>query len=121
MPTWAYRHRDITDVHGYTIARHLEIMTSWITALDLKRVTLVCQDWGGPIGLALAVLMPERFDRLIVMNTWLHHPECEYRNAIRTWNRNGHEGALFHRPRPDVALLMVASAGLAGPDVGFHR
>ena len=52
-----------TDVHGYTIARHVEIMTSLITALDLRRVTLVCQDWGGPIGLAQAVSMPERFDR----------------------------------------------------------
>jgi haloalkane dehalogenase len=142
MPTWAYLYRDMipalvaagyrciapdhmgfgrsdkpTDVHWYTIARHVEIMTSLITALDLERVTLVCQDWGGPIGLAQAVLMPERFDRLIVMNTWLHHPEYEYTNAIRTWNRNWHEGGLFHRPRPDVALLMVASAGLAGPDV----
>jgi len=142
MPTWAYLYRDMiptlvaagyrciapdhlgfgrsdkpTDVHWYTIARHVEILTSLIVGLDLKRVTLVCQDWGGPIGLAQAVLMPERFERLIVMNTWLHHPDYEYTPAIRAWNRNWHEGGLFHRPRPDVALIMVLSAGLAGPDV----
>ena len=144
MPTWSYLYRDVipalvsagyrciapdhvgfgrsdkpTDIHWYTIARHVEILTSLITALDLRRVTLVCQDWGGPIGLAQAVMMPDRFDRLIIMNTWLHHPEYEYTDAIRNWNRNWHDGGIFCRERPDIALLLVLSAGLAGPDVIF--
>jgi pimeloyl-ACP methyl ester carboxylesterase len=142
MPTWSYLYREVipvlvsagfrciapdhagfgrsdkpTDIHWYTIARHVEILTSLITALDLQRVTLVCQDWGGPIGLEQAVLMSERFDRLIIMNTWLHHPEYEYTDGIRTWNRHWHEGGLFHRERPDVALVLLLSARLAGPDV----
>jgi hypothetical protein len=33
----------------------------------------VCQDWGGIIGLTLPMAMPERFERLIVMNTALEH------------------------------------------------
>jgi len=144
MPTWAYLYRDIipvlvkagyrciapdhagfgrsdkpTDIYWYTIARHTEILTSLITALDLRDVTLMCQDWGGPTGLAQAVYMPERFTRLCIMNTWLHHPEFEYSEAIRNWNRNWHEGGRFHIERPDVALLLVLSAGLAGPDVVF--
>lgn len=75
MPTWSYLYRDMipllvqagygcitpdhmgfgrsdkpTDIHWYTIARHTEILTSLITKLDLKRIRLVCQDWGGPWG-----------------------------------------------------------------------
>jgi len=144
MPTWSYLYRDVipvlvsagyrciapdhlgfgrsdkpTDIHWYTIARHVEVLTSLITALDLRRITLVCQDWGGPIGLAQAVIMPERFDRLVIMNTWLHHPEYEYSEAIRNWNRQWHEGGRFCRERPDIALLMVLSARLAGPEVIF--
>ncbi len=144
MPTWAYLYRDMipklvaagyrciapdhmgfgrsdkpTDIHWYTIARHTEILTSLITALDLNEITLVCQDWGGPTGLAQAVTMPERFARLIIMNTWLHHPEFEYSPAIRNWFTNWQEGGRFHRPQPDVGLLLVLSAGLAGPDVIF--
>ena len=90
MPTWAFLYRDMipglvaagyrciapdhlgfgrsdkpTDVHWYTIARHTEVLTSLIVALDLDRITLVCQDWGGPTGLAQAAMMPERFDHLV--------------------------------------------------------
>jgi haloalkane dehalogenase len=144
MPTWAYLYRDMipalveagyrciapdhmgfgrsdkpTDIHWYTIARHTEILTTLITALDLKNITLVCQDWGGPTGLAQAATMPERFARLVIMNTWLHHPEYEYSAAIRNWNQNWHEGGRFYREKPDVALLLVLSAGLAGPEVIF--
>ncbi len=144
MPTWAYLYRDMigplvdagfrciapdhlgfgrsdkpTDIHWYTIARHTEILTTLITRLDLRDITLVCQDWGGPIGLAQAAVMPERFSRLVIMNTWLHHPEYEYSDAIRNWNRNWHEGGRFHIRCPDVGLLLVLSAGLAGPEVIF--
>ena len=108
-----------TDIHWYTIARHTEILTTLITSLDLNNITLVCQDWGGPTGLAQAATMPERFERLIIMNTWLHHPEYEYSDAIRNWNQNWHEGGRFALQQPDVGLLLVLSAGLAGPDVIF--
>lgn len=137
MPTWSYLYRDIipplvaagyrcivpdhlgfgrsdkpTDIHWYTIARHTEVMTSLITTLDLDRITLVCQDWGGPIGLAQAATMPERFERLIIMNTWLHHPEYEYSDAIRNWFGNWQEGGLFAREKPDVGLLMALASRL---------
>ncbi|MGK0257546.1 MAG: haloalkane dehalogenase [Candidatus Azotimanducaceae bacterium] len=138
MPTWAYLYRDIipllveqgyrciapdhlgfgrsdkpTDIHWYTIARHTEVLTSLITTLDLKNITLLCQDWGGPTGLAQAAYMPERFDRLTIMNTWLHHPEFEYSEAILNWIKNWHEGGLFQREKVDAALLLVLSTGQA--------
>ena len=137
MPTWSYLYRDVipvlvaagyrciapdhmgfgrsdkpTDIHWYTIARHTEVLTSLIFDLDLTRITLVCQDWGGPTGLAQAAQMPERFDHLVIMNTWLHHPEYEYSQAIIEWNASWHEGGRFHRPTPNLGLMMVMSAGL---------
>ncbi len=104
-----------TDIHWYTIARHTEILTTLITGLDLTDITLVCQDWGGPTGLAQAATMPERFSRLMIMNTWLHRPDYEYSEGIRNWNKNWHEGGLFCREKPDMGLLMVLSAGLIDP------
>jgi haloalkane dehalogenase len=140
MPTWSYLYRHMipllvdagyrciapdhmgfgksdkpTDVHWYTIARHTEILTTLINALDLNDITLVCQDWGGPTGLAQAATMPERFSRLTIMNTWLHHPEYIYSDAIRSWNRNWHEGGMFCREQPNVGILLPLSASLIDP------
>ena len=53
----------------YTIDFHRGSALALIEHLDLRNVTLVCQDWGGLIGLTLPMDMPERFSRLIVMNT----------------------------------------------------
>jgi haloalkane dehalogenase len=105
------------DVHWFTIARHTEVLTSLIVELDLQDITLLCQDWGGPIGLAQAATMPDRFSRLTIMNTWLHHEEFEYSEAIRHWNQNWKDNGLFCREKPDVGILLVLSAGLIGTDV----
>ena len=56
----------------HTYARHVEWMRALaFDVLDLRRVTLVGQDWGGLIGLRLAAEHPERFSRLVVANTGL--------------------------------------------------
>lgn len=55
----------------YTYERHVHWMSDWMTALDLKRITLFCQDWGGLIGLRLVAAFPDRFARVIVANTGL--------------------------------------------------
>lgn len=47
----------------------------FINAQDLRRITLVCQDWGGPIGLRVLSEMPNRFDSVLATNTLL--PTCE--------------------------------------------
>jgi haloalkane dehalogenase len=56
---------------AYTYAMHHDSLTALVKALDLKRITLVCQDWGGLLGLPIATEMPDRFARLVVMNTGL--------------------------------------------------
>ena len=52
----------------YSYARHVAWMRQWIEALDLKRVTLVCQDWGSLIGLRLVAEMPDRFKGVVLSN-----------------------------------------------------
>jgi haloalkane dehalogenase len=75
----------VTDDAWYVIERHCEMLRFAIESLDLRRITLVCQDWGGPIGLRQAVDLPERFERLVIANTWLHHADFEYSPGIRGW------------------------------------
>ena len=56
----------------HTYARHVEWMRALaFDVLDLRRVTLVGQDWGGLIGLRLAAEHPDRFSRIVVANTGL--------------------------------------------------
>jgi haloalkane dehalogenase len=55
----------------YTYERHVQWMSDWLVGLDLKNITLFCQDWGGLIGLRLVAAFPDRFDRLVIANTGL--------------------------------------------------
>lgn len=55
---------------SYLPADHAANLTALIDGLGLKDITLVVQDWGGPIGLSYAVAHPENVSRLIIMNTW---------------------------------------------------
>jgi haloalkane dehalogenase len=52
----------------YSYARHVAWMRQWLEALDLKNITLVCQDWGSLIGLRLLAEMPERFSGVVLSN-----------------------------------------------------
>jgi haloalkane dehalogenase len=53
----------------YTLKSHVENLVTLFEALDLRDVTLVIQDWGGPIGTQLTVRHPERVKRLFLANT----------------------------------------------------
>ncbi len=59
------------DKDDYSYERHVAWMSAWLLALDLKDITLFCQDWGGLIGLRLVAAFPERFARVVVGNTGL--------------------------------------------------
>ncbi|MDQ6743972.1 MAG: haloalkane dehalogenase [Candidatus Dormibacteraeota bacterium] len=60
-----------TDIGWYSYDRHVASVAALIEHLGLEAITLVVQDWGGPIGLRAAVESRERFARLVVMNTGL--------------------------------------------------
>ena len=58
-----------TDVGWYTFDRHCASIVRLVEELDLTRLTVVVQDWGGPIGLRLAVEQQQRVARLVILNT----------------------------------------------------
>ncbi len=58
-------------IEDYTYAGHVDWMNQWLRGLDLNDVTLVCQDWGGLIGLRVLADNPERFAGLVIANTGL--------------------------------------------------
>ena len=58
-----------TQIGWYSYGRHYGSVERFALELDLRRTTVVVQDWGGPIGLRLAVEHPERVDRLVLLNT----------------------------------------------------
>ena len=55
----------------YTYDAHVASVWGLVRALDLSAMTIVVQDWGGPIGLRLAAEHPELVDRLVILNTGL--------------------------------------------------
>jgi haloalkane dehalogenase len=59
------------DIGFYTYDRHVELTSTLLEDLDLRGATLVVHDWGGPIGLRMAVEHPDRVDRLVIMDTGL--------------------------------------------------
>jgi haloalkane dehalogenase len=95
-PTWAYLYRHMvpvltgaghrvicpdfpgfgrsdkpTERGWYSYDRHVEYVSALLDALDLRDVTVVVQDWGGPIGLRWAVEHADRVARLVILNTGL--------------------------------------------------
>jgi haloalkane dehalogenase len=60
-----------TDLAWYSYDQHVAAMASLLTALDLRDATIVVHDWGGPIGLRLAVERPDAFTRLVITDTGL--------------------------------------------------
>ena len=76
----------VTDPDWYTLEAHVGMLRGLIDGLGLDRITLVCQDWGGPIGLLNATDTPERFARLVILNTWLHRTDFPSTDVLRAWN-----------------------------------
>jgi pimeloyl-ACP methyl ester carboxylesterase len=96
-----------------------------VTSLDLRDITLFVQDWGGPTGLAQYVAMPDRFSRLVIMNTWLHHDAYEYSPGVRQWLTQNLEGGLFRENVPSKfgwgSLMAVATQRASAPDTLFRE
>jgi haloalkane dehalogenase len=74
-----------TERGDYTYKMHHDAVLGFIEALDLRDITLVCQDWGGLLGLQIAGQHPERFARLVIMNTALPTGEEEVGPGFLAW------------------------------------
>ena len=81
----------------YTFDFHRNSLLALVRSLDLTDVTLVVQDWGGLLGLTLPMEMPERFSRLIVMNTALPTGETPLPQGFLDWRA-------FCNSQPDMAV-----------------
>jgi haloalkane dehalogenase len=104
-----------TDDNWYRISRHVEALRQLIETLDLKRITLFAQDWGGPIGLRQAIEMPERFERLAIMNTWLHHDGFDYKERIRWWRNAAADPTQYGGDMP-TGRIVADALGREGHD-----
>src|SRR5690349_8734100 len=58
-----------TDPYWYSYDAHVRSIERFVEELDLRDITMVVQDWGGPIGFRVCVEHPERIARLVVLNT----------------------------------------------------
>jgi len=81
----------LSAIEDYSYQSHVDWTKEWLIANDLNKVTLVCQDWGGLVGLRLVADMPERFAAVVTANTGLPTgdrpmPEIweQFRTAVET-------------------------------------
>ena len=124
-PTWAYLYRKVIravapvarciapDYFGfgrsdkplardwYSYDAHSATLERFVDELDLRDVTVVMQDWGGPLGMRLAVERPDRISRMVVMNTGIFagRPPSEtwlsFRELVRRTGRDFQAGQLI--------------------------
>lgn len=91
----------------YSYARHVAWMRqALLERLDLSGVTLVCQDWGGLIGLRLVAENPDRFARVVVANTGLPTGDQPMSEAFLAWQR-------FSQESPDFQIGRIVGNGTA--------
>jgi len=95
----------VVEESWYTIDRHVAVQRAVIEALDLRRIVLFCQDWGGPISLRNACDLTERYDRLFIANTWLHHDGYEYSEGIRAWRARATDPAALGGDMPTGRIV----------------
>jgi haloalkane dehalogenase len=122
QPTWSYLYRHViavlvdaglrviapdnigfgrsdklTDPTDYTFARHIDWMHSAITRLGLRDITLVVQDWGGPIGLSVLAREPDRFARVVATNTILHTCDADLAGKLAWPHHAVGDGQVVHQ------------------------
>ena len=78
-----------TDFGWYTLENHVAVTESLLEDLDLRDVTLVVHDWGGAIGLTLALARPDRIERMVILDTvldpaevWVSERWVEFRDFV---------------------------------------
>jgi pimeloyl-ACP methyl ester carboxylesterase len=90
------------DEAWHTFERHRQSLLAFVETLDLQNVMLVCQDWGGIFGLTLPIAIPDRFTRLLVMNTTLATGELT--DGFRAWRD-------YSNSQPDLAVGKLLRRG----------
>jgi haloalkane dehalogenase len=149
QPTWSYLYRKMIPVFAsadhrviapdmlgfgrsdkpfddevYTFSFHRNLLIALIERLDLQRITLVCQDWGGILGLTIPPDIPERFARLLVMNTTIPigEPSGLGFDSWRAFNRSRPDldiAGLMRRSQPDMSEAEASAYAAPFPDARY--
>jgi pimeloyl-ACP methyl ester carboxylesterase len=140
QPTWSYLYRHMIPVFAaaghrvvapdlpgfgrsdkpvedatYTFSFHRNFLMRFVERLDLRDICLVCQDWGGLLGLTLPMDMPGRFTRLLVMNTTLATGDAPLNEGFLAWRAYNNRspdmavGALLRRACPHLSEAEAAA------------
>lgn len=129
QPTWSYLYRKMIPVFAaaghrvvapdlvgfgrsdkpvdesvYTFDFHRNVLLEFVERLDLRNIRLVCQDWGGILGMTLPLDQADRFTGLLVMNTALGTGDVPLGEGFLAWRAYARS-----RPDLDVAKLMQRS------------
>ncbi len=105
---------------------HRQSLLDWVERLDLQRVVLVVQDWGGILGLTLPMAAPGRYKGLLVMNTTLATGELPLSAgflAWRDWCQSQPQfdvGKLFARGNRGMTPAETSAYNAPFPDKGFR-
>jgi pimeloyl-ACP methyl ester carboxylesterase len=135
QPTWSYLYRKMIPVFAaaghrviapdligfgrsdkpvddavYTFDFHRQMLLELVERLALTNVRLVCQDWGGLLGLTLPMAAPERYNGLLVMNTALATGDLPLGDGFIAWRAYARS-----QPNLDIAKLMMRSTPPLSP------
>jgi len=141
-PTWSFLYRDFiprlsqrfrviapdyvgfglsekpADEAAYSLENHIAMLTALLDGLRVDNVTLVMQDWGGPIGLGYALRRREAMRALVIMNTWAFTDASRFHRGAYPWR-------LLHAPVFGQLLLkrrdLMVEANLAMGTVHRER
>lgn len=109
----------------YTFDFHRNMLISFIEHLKLKNITLVCQDWGGILGLTLPMDLTDRFSRLLIMNTTLGTGDVQLSKGFLEWrawvkkNPDMSAGRLLKLTCPHLSKAECAAYDAPFPDIHY--
>jgi pimeloyl-ACP methyl ester carboxylesterase len=110
---------------AYLFDFHRESLFAFIEHLNLKNIILVCQDWGGLLGLTLPMDMPDRITRLLIMNTTLGTGDVQLSEGFLAWRKWVREnpdlgaGRLLHLTCPHLSRQECAAYDAPFPDARY--
>lgn len=92
----------------YTYQNHIGWISTFIEKLDLKNITLFCQDWGGLLGLRIITEMENRFSMVIASNTTLPTGNITMPESFLKWRE-------FSQDSPQFNIGKVIDMGTVQP------
>ena len=114
-----------TDESLYTFDFHRNMLLQFVEHLDLKNIHLVCQDWGGLLGLTMPMQQPDRYSALLIMNTGLGTGDIPLGEGFLAWREfaNNHPdldiAKLLQRSTPVLSDAEAAAYAAPFPDIHY--